>query len=1196
MGRPKWKRDRSAFLDEDCGQNALQLAARGSTIIVEILRLSAHIPIEFIRPTETEYASIITDFSYFKAQDEFEKKIQNSIELLHKDEVFATTHMELLDRFFKLFRGVYGYVMELNRFIEEIREGMYISQTLESILVNLDGKQLLCEIFHLYGVMLLLLDHKIGGKTRENLLVSYIRYKGAGEPNMVEVTNLCRATGYEVGQMMPECYPVSYFNRIPVDKEVIGMIIGRIRSDDIYQMAYNYPAPEHRSAALALQGAALYVLLFFRPEILHHEGPVMREIVDKHFADNWVINYYMGFTVDLTIAWRDFKAASVAISGTVTVENVSYHLQRMCTSIANLNNSIEEVLREGVLTEQYVLDHIHSLLLPRIREANVVLRWFILHTTCIGASGPMIEKYRRSYEMIKTAVTYDDIITLLLRTAQLEFTLRAMFTFLLKEKRAKWESSREEGAIKMSKLATFFSGEHVLSDNVRDTQLEAWFAEISDRINGLEYKDSITASRKIQKLMKALENVQEFHQIDSNLQVVQFVQETHFLLRQMIRYINIENKVLITIATVGDLSYAWELMAAYGYFVQGIQKKIKQNPELAVQMRAVFVKLASMLELPCNRIDQGAQNDTRLLAALESTSEYYSSELVAFARRVLHVIPTAIFHVLRQIMTILTNGLIECPTKLPRKELKNESQLEVRQKLSAFTADIAKYASGILAMESTLVGVIQVDSKQLLEDGIRRELVRQITHELHQSLLYDPKTAPSAKVFDEELAHLARKLNGIRGSFEYIQDYVNVHGLRIWLEEFSRIVNFNVEMECNAFMQKKLYPWKSQYQSDSIPIPYFKPMKETSTYSFLGRIVQHLLSMTNPSRSIFMTAFGSWYERDSLEEIVGTRTFTSICNAIGSMGLSALDRLFCFILAKELQQVLKSIRALAENVEETVSQIGEELCPASDTPPHAMQTYRKLTETLIAASVAASTGASNTNNSGNGHFAEIADTLVLVGRIQIMRTMIANELRSFCKSSSISLFAALSTANEALLTDLRNHYHNPDKHPMPGDVIAVISPFLDSVGISDAHTKVFVTPKPIPVIVFFLLSLTLRNLPRMHYDERFASTTPAQTRENIDPEAFIRGLSLLLKQFHSDQLVLFMSHLSQAVRVRVCAFENSKTNSRNVNDILPVEAETLTHIIHGLAASSGMSVLDLHRTLPPTLCGPFRLSTQRTRK
>ena len=32
----------------------------------------------------------------------------------------------------------------------------------------------------------------------------------------------------------------------------------------------------------------LYVILYFSPTTLHHQEAQMREIVDKHFPDNWV--------------------------------------------------------------------------------------------------------------------------------------------------------------------------------------------------------------------------------------------------------------------------------------------------------------------------------------------------------------------------------------------------------------------------------------------------------------------------------------------------------------------------------------------------------------------------------------------------------------------------------------------------------------------------------------------------------------------------------------------------------------------------------------------------------------------------------------------------------------------------------------------------------------------------------------------
>lgn len=47
-------------------------------------------------------------------------------------------------------------------------------------------------------------------------------------------------------------------------------------------------------------------------------------------------------------------------------------------------------------------------------------------------------------------------------------------------------------------------------------------------------------------------------------------------------------------------------------------------------------------------------------------------------------------------------------------------------------------------------------------------------------------------------------MDAFKRSFEYIQDYVNIYGLKIWQEEVSRIINYNVEQECNSFLRTKV--------------------------------------------------------------------------------------------------------------------------------------------------------------------------------------------------------------------------------------------------------------------------------------------------------------------------------------------------------------------------------------------------------
>ena len=67
----------------------------------------------------------------------------------------------------------------------------------------------------------------------------------------------------------------------------------------------SYPLPEHRSTALANQAAMLYIILYFSPDVLHNQQAKMREIVDKHFPDNWVcsfLNFILKFTEHTLIA------------------------------------------------------------------------------------------------------------------------------------------------------------------------------------------------------------------------------------------------------------------------------------------------------------------------------------------------------------------------------------------------------------------------------------------------------------------------------------------------------------------------------------------------------------------------------------------------------------------------------------------------------------------------------------------------------------------------------------------------------------------------------------------------------------------------------------------------------------------------------------------------------------------------------
>lgn len=51
--------------------------------------------------------------------------------------------MEILNRFFLAFESIHRYVNDINQFVEELEDGIYIQQTLEGLFCNNEGKQLL---------------------------------------------------------------------------------------------------------------------------------------------------------------------------------------------------------------------------------------------------------------------------------------------------------------------------------------------------------------------------------------------------------------------------------------------------------------------------------------------------------------------------------------------------------------------------------------------------------------------------------------------------------------------------------------------------------------------------------------------------------------------------------------------------------------------------------------------------------------------------------------------------------------------------------------------------------------------------------------------------------------------------------------------------------------------------------------------
>jgi len=86
-----------------------------------------------------------------------QKKQENANVLLYSFQVLQETDEELrnnfsdiLTRFYLAFESIHKYVTDLNFYIDELGDGIYIHQSVDSIMFNEEGKQLMVYSYLLY--------------------------------------------------------------------------------------------------------------------------------------------------------------------------------------------------------------------------------------------------------------------------------------------------------------------------------------------------------------------------------------------------------------------------------------------------------------------------------------------------------------------------------------------------------------------------------------------------------------------------------------------------------------------------------------------------------------------------------------------------------------------------------------------------------------------------------------------------------------------------------------------------------------------------------------------------------------------------------------------------------------------------------------------------------------------------------------
>jgi WASH complex subunit strumpellin len=149
--------------------------------------------------------------------------------------------------------------------------------------------------------------------------------------------------------------------------------------------------------------------------------------------------------------------------------------------------------------------------------------------------------------------------------------------------------------------------------------------------------------------------------------------------------------------------------------------------------------------------------------------------------------------------------------------------------------------------------------------------------------------------FGEKFARLKANFVGLKRSIEYIEDFLNVQGEKIWREELTRIVEHAVEKEAMRLVNKRFQANIDSNETDYVPD--FEPVDEYNA-TFMGRLLRQIIS--SMSKGYYLDSMSSWYN-NSGQQMWGLRFINFLQETLGTTLLQGLDKLIVYNLMKNLR-------------------------------------------------------------------------------------------------------------------------------------------------------------------------------------------------------------------------------------------------------------------------------------------------------
>ncbi|EYB91544.1 hypothetical protein Y032_0204g1866 [Ancylostoma ceylanicum] len=804
-------------------------------ILAEIVRLAAFVSKDFLDPASSKYKLLVLDFNYFTRAAHYEKLIEENEEL--QDSLY-NTYGDLLSRFSTLFQTVANFISSIKEYCDQVGQERVGISYLDIVDI---------EVLFNVGLVLLYLEKYLPGPVRERIYVAI--YRNSDERRNVDfLVDFLRMSSAP----SEPCY---LFERLMMNDSFVEKCLSCCET--IHREGVNDFGKTYVDRITLVKW--IFVCLLFKPSTLKSDFSKMRQIVEDFFRDEWVLQLGLGLNVNLLDSWQPYRAAITALTNQVDTNKAkdmaAYHYN---------------ALSKLTVPQGKILPNDFDANIRLVSLYNSSLRWLILHTSKTST--------KKALSYVQAIDIYpqfeEQSLALFLRVSSFEMDFLTAYRDALRNKEENIKKVTSSTCAIISEMAQLFTQDFGSLNKEKKTKLHNWFLLMKKTLEELELNYKRNAEF-VSQVKRRITQVGEMLDLGGNLSVAQFLHKLESQLDYLSALYNVREEEERRIQRSAEPAYMWPILDDW---TPRIQRRILESSNVHA-IRALFFKLSLSINVLCEQF-QSEERKTLIGRA-------YSFHLERRLRAILQTIPNRLFSVLKTTLSPSLQRQWE-PT-LDKSAAREMADFDENFCLAEATYTISNLSLGVSRMALKKVGIVSINPKELLEEGIRRELALELPPLL--------TSLDKVSLLEDVLSNLTDNLQLFRRAFIYMCEHVDINGHDMWREEVDSLVR----QMANDLKERKL-PNTPKSSKSGTPVPA------------LAHIFNLLLKHSDPYTNRYFENSMTWREVKTNKDVLTSRTIDLIESWIPSSAINSLRSILNYFMGILINDSFKQINSIVTAV------------------------------------------------------------------------------------------------------------------------------------------------------------------------------------------------------------------------------------------------------------------------------------------